>query len=79
MYWVITVEFWFEQIREDDPIGQNHSDLEAAALDKTQGMSVTIIRPFQEAVRLSSPGESPEPPTSFHEFAHFLHYLTFSI
>lgn len=22
-YWAITVEFWFEQIKEDDPIGQN--------------------------------------------------------
>lgn len=38
MYWVITVEFRFEQIKEDDPVGQNLlSDLEAAALDKNTG------------------------------------------
>lgn len=78
MYWVITVEFWFEQIREDGPIGQNLSDLEAAASDKPQGMFGTIIRSFHEPVELSSPGESPEPSTSLPEFSHFLHYLTFS-
>lgn len=38
MYWVITVEFWFEKIKEDDPVGQNLlSDLEAAASEKNTG------------------------------------------
>lgn len=53
IYGVIKVEFWVEQIKEDDPVGQNLlSHLEAAPLDKNTGDVWNHYQPISRACQV---------------------------